>query len=378
MRSIQAPALPDGYAVEVDRVDAAAWHALLDRFADASIYQTWPYATQTSAPDAISHLVLRRGIDVVAVAQARIVRLPLLNWGVAYFRWGPLWQLRGQEPDPSTLTLMLTCIHDEYAVRRGLTVRILPYLHSDRRDTLLPALQSSGYAERIHDRPQRTLLMPLDGTLQELRSRLDQKWRNCLNRAEKNDLVVEQGDGDDLFERFVRMHQEMRERKGFEAMSDPNEFRAIQRDLPARHKMQVILASRWGTLAAGIVCSRIGDFGLFLHGATSDAGLGSNASYLLQWRALGWLRSQGAITYNLHGINPTTNPGTYRFKAGLGGRAARDVHYLGTFESSSGARAQTLMGLADTVRRAYRRGRTAIRHIQTAGGRAQPAPGTTR
>ncbi len=368
-----APLLPDGCVVEVDGVDKTAWHALLDRFVDASIYQTWSYeATSSTAPE-VSHLVLRRGAEVIAAAQARIVRLPLLNWGVAYIRWGPLWQLRGHEPDLRTLDLVLACIHREYALRRGLTVRVLPYLHSDQRETFQPVLESSRYANLVHDTPQRTLLMSLDGALPDLRARLEQKWRNCLNRAEKNELVIEEGDGDDLFERFVGIHQEMRDRKGFAAMSDLNQFRAIQRDLPDRHKMRIFLASRHGDLAAGVVCSRIGDFGLFLHGATSDAGMGSNASYVLQWRALAWLKSQGASTYNLHGINPVTNPGTYRFKAGLAGRNARDVHYLGTFESSSGAKARALMGLANSVRRAYRDGRMAVRQLYAAPGREQPA-----
>lgn len=365
--NISIPAsLPHGFTVEVDNVDKAGWHDVLDRFSDANIYQSWSYEAMRGGEQGTSRLVLRKGVEVVAAAQARIVKTPLVNVGVAYFRWGPVWRTRARAPDPQCLALTLACIRDEYVRRRGLSVRILPYLHSDQREALQPVLTNAHYDLLPAETPQRTLLIPLAASLPELRVRLEQKWRNCLNRAEKNELVIEEGTDDELFEQFIRIHQEMRDRKRFEAMSDVNAFRAIQQDLPERHKMRVFLATAQGKLAAGVVSSKIGDFGIFLHGATSDSGMTSNASYLLQWRALEWLKAHGADSYNLHGINPVTNPGTYRFKAGLCGRNGRDVHYLGTYESRAAGTAQALVDLAQSMRRVYRTSRTAIRQLRAA------------
>jgi lipid II:glycine glycyltransferase (peptidoglycan interpeptide bridge formation enzyme) len=352
---------PTGYSVEIDAVDKDGWHDMLDRFADANIYQTWSYEATRGSEKNTSHLLLQRNGETVAAAQVKVVKLPFLKVGVAYVRWGPMWRLRGQEPDPEILSAALDEIRREYAVRRGLTVRILPYFLSDERDMFHPLLDAGRFARLSAEAPQRTLLMSLDHSLPELRARLDQKWRNCLNRAEKNELLVEEGTSDDLFERFIGIHAQMHARKGFVAGSDINEFRAIQRDLPERHKMRLFLASSRGQLAAGAVCSRIGDFGVYLHGATSDAGMSTNASYLLQWRALAWLKDNGAASYNLHGINPATNPGTYRFKAGLCGRSGRDLHYLGTYQCNGPASSHALVELADSLRRAYRHGRTAAR-----------------
>ena len=363
MRASSSFMLPNGYAVEVDAVDMAGWHDVLDRFSDANIYQTWAYEATRRGERGTSHLLLRRDGETVAAAQVKIVKLPLLKVGVAYVRWGPMWRLRGRDADPQVLSAALDAIRHEYALRRGLTVRMLPYFLSDERDTFHPLL-GAGRFERLNaETPQRTLLMSLEHSLPELRARFDQKWRNCLNRAEKNELVVEEGTSDDLFERFVGIHAQMHARKGFVAGSDVNEFRAIQRDLPERHKMRVFLASAKGQLAAGAVCSRIGDFGVYLHGGTSDAGMSTNASYLLQWRALAWLKDNGAVSYNLHGINPATNPGTYRFKAGLCGRSGRDLHYLGTYECSGPAGTQALVGLAESLRRAWRHRRTAATQL---------------
>jgi lipid II:glycine glycyltransferase (peptidoglycan interpeptide bridge formation enzyme) len=252
-------------------------------------------------------------------------------------------------------------------VRRGLTVRFLPYLWEGERESM-DALWRAGEFSRLPTvPPQRTLLMNLERSLPELRAGLDQKWRNGLNRAEKNHLQVEEGGSDELFERFVAMHAEMNQRKGFVPTSSVDEFRRMQRDLPPRHQMRVFLASTNGASgcvgAAGVVCSHIGDFGVFLHGATTDAGLRSQASYLLQWRALTWLKEQGAASYNLHGINPVANPGTYHFKAGLCGRNGVDQHYLGTYECAGAAGSQALVGMALSARRALRNGKSALRQM---------------
>jgi lipid II:glycine glycyltransferase (peptidoglycan interpeptide bridge formation enzyme) len=58
----------------------------------------------------------------------------------------------------------------------------------------------------------------------------------------------------------------------------------------------------------------------------------SNGSYLMQWKFIEWLKENQFAWYNLNGINPLTNPGTYRFKEGLCGKNGKDVYSLGFFE----------------------------------------------
>src|SRR5688572_25532753 len=79
-------------SVEVDRIDESSWSDLSSTFADANIYQTWPYEAIKSGEANLSHLVLKHDARVVAAIQARIVRMPYLRSGVAYVRWGPLSQ----------------------------------------------------------------------------------------------------------------------------------------------------------------------------------------------------------------------------------------------------------------------------------------------
>ena len=75
---------------------------------------------------------------------------------------------------------------------------------------------------------------------------------------------------------------------------------------------------------------------------------------LLQWRVLQWLQQRGARVYNLHGIDPEANPGTYHFKAGLAGRASLDLRYLGSGEAAPPGPSRLLLAAADRLRRAWR------------------------
>ena len=67
---------------------------------------------------------------MVALAQVRLVKFPLMG-GVAYVHHGPLW--RGRETDAETasenLRQIVRALRNEYASRRGLFLRVLPYAY---------------------------------------------------------------------------------------------------------------------------------------------------------------------------------------------------------------------------------------------------------
>src|SRR5262245_61958161 len=89
--------LDAGYTADVDAIDEESWCKALLELDDANIYQTWPYGAVISGESNNSHFVLRRGATIVALAQVRIARLPVVRAGVAYVRWGPLWRRDGRE-----------------------------------------------------------------------------------------------------------------------------------------------------------------------------------------------------------------------------------------------------------------------------------------
>jgi len=322
----------DHYSSEFDRCSKDDWYRTIDRFSDANIYQTWSYDAVRCGERNLSHFVLRSGSEVVAAAQARLVKVPLLGIGVAYIRWGPMWRRSGHEPDSQIFRMALRELRQEYVVRRRMILRIFPYAFADGEEDVSSCLLAEGYQPVPDENAGRTLLLDLTPSEEEIRKNLAQKWRNCLNRAERNELSVVSGTEDDLFETFIGLYRQLLDRKQFIEPNDINEFRKIQQDLPQRWKMRIFLCDSGGPTSAGAICAATGDTGSYLFGAINEEGMKNKGSYLLQWKAIQWMKNQGCSRYNLNGINPKSNPGSYHFKAGIAGKTGRDLAYLGRFD----------------------------------------------
>lgn len=318
------------YHVEVDSIGEAQWSTLVGFFADGSIYQTWSYGAVSWGAKNLSHLVLKKGGDIVSAAQLRIVRPGWLRCGLAYLRWGPLCCAKGKELDPEIVCQMAAALYAEYVQNRGLFLRVFPNAIQGTARASALGVAFSKYAAEPFGRNQtkRTLLLDLSPPLDELRRKLDQKWRNQLNRAEKNGLGLIEGDGPEEFATFLRMYDQTVARKRFNTSTNVPQFAVMQESLPSDQRMRIFLCYREGVPLAGLVGSAMGDSGIYLHGATSDEGLALKGAYLLQWRMICWLKENCIRYYNLGGINPETNPGVYHFKKGLSGQ---DVLYLSPF-----------------------------------------------
>jgi lipid II:glycine glycyltransferase (peptidoglycan interpeptide bridge formation enzyme) len=236
----------------------------------------------------------------------------------------------------------------------------MPLLFSDNTEPFDPILKQEGFERLSIETAQRTLLIGLSKPLEELRKGLDQKWRNRLNFAEKKGLDIVEGEEDGLFAQFIEMYEEMHARKKFVKPNDVHQYRAMQDELPNSLKMRISIAYLHGKPVAGLVYSRIGDIGICLFAATSDAGLSTQGSYLLQWKTVGWLKENGAKWYDLAGISPETNPGTYRFKSGLCGKNGKDLHYMGTYVSHENSVADRVVRMANFTRIQYRRSRRIV------------------
>jgi len=341
--------LENGYSAEFGRVDRYEWDKIIDQFSDANIYQTWAYDAIRCGERNISHLILRLHGKIIAAAQARIVRLPLLKLGAAYVRWGPLWQLRNQTLEPNVFRLAVRALREEYVTRRGLVLRIFPLLYDDNDNFPFDVLTKEGYTRVTEIHQARTLILDIQPPIEELRKKLDQKWRNCLNRAERNNLEVIEGTSDILFEDFIDLYKELLLRKKFPEPNDIYEFKMIQRKLPTEFKMRIFLCRSNGSISAGAICTSIGETGIYLFGATNEQGMANKGSYLIQWKAIQWMKNRGCRYYNLNGINPLMNPGTYHFKAGLSGKNGKDVYYLGRFNCYSGSINAALVRAEKTV-----------------------------
>lgn len=343
------------YSYSLGALDEDCWYGILDRFQDASVFQTTAFSEVKSRSDHLEHLVLRRGLDPVAAAQIRLIRLPFTGISIAYVFWGPLCHRRGGDCDWAALGQALSVLRREYVERRGMSLRIAPIFAREDGGEWWSVFQNAGYIHTGSRTTSHTIIIDLARSLDELRKGFDKKWRNCLSSSERTELEIREGRQDEMFELFLEMYRDMLARKRIAEPGDIRSFRAMQSILPDRFKMKVFVALQEGAASAGAICSAIGRRGVFLFGATSASGMKNKASYLVQWRVIQWLKQQGCTEYDLHGSNAKSNPGVYSFKMGLCGRNGKEVESAGYFEAHNGRRSQLMLKMADRANQEFRR-----------------------
>jgi len=319
-----------GWQVEVDRVAQAEWEEMLELFSDANFYQTWSYGRVRWGSKNLSHLVLKRNGEVLAMAQLRIVRPTILKLGVAYLRWGPLFERRGRPINLEVASNIAQALEEEYVRKRRLFLRILPnaFVGSVRAEVMRSAFSCFRGEPSTADNTYRTFVLDLSPSLEDLRKSLDRKWRNQLTRAEKNDLKVIAGNGPEEYKIFCQLYWNMRNRKTFETTVDVKEFGRIQDEIDEPHRMRVLICEDKGVPVAGLVASAMGDSAIYMLGATSDKGLNSKGAYLLHWTLIQWLKANRVRWYDLGGIDPEGNPGVYHFKKGFSGADVCQISLL--------------------------------------------------
>jgi peptidoglycan pentaglycine glycine transferase (the first glycine) len=321
------------YSASCGKLDPSRWAEVTRLFDDANIYQTHEYGTACWNRHELHHLILWKNERMVAAAQVRVMKVPLIRCGVAYVRYGPLVRLRGAPYDPEIMREMTRALVKEFVDRRGLMLRMIPNLMKGDPDGEMTV----GIWNRMGLRLQPevyvsdTIVVDLGPSIDELRMGLRQRWRNILKHSENSDYVVRTGTSDELFAVFEKLFDEMMDRKRFDTTVDVREHREIQRLLDESSKMHILICEKDGKPQNGLVFSTMGNGAIYLLGATGNEGLAGKGAYLLIWRSLIMAKELGCAWFDLGGIHPEKNPGGYQFKGGMGGR---EVSLIGAYELS--------------------------------------------
>ena len=344
---------PAAYEVEVDSVERDEWCEILTRFDDANLHQTWSYGACKWGEPNLSHLVLKREGRVVAAAQATLVRVPGLRWGVAFVQSAPLWRLRAEAtPDRSVFRRVIAALRDHYSVERGLLLRVMTREVDAGDGWVRAALASEGLRPQAGLVPYRTFLVDLSPPLEELRGRMRKSWRRVLSRAERREeLEVVQVEGDEGVEVFMRLYDEMQARKPFADFSDVRIFRRLQSDLPPNLQLEVVVGLDGGEPVAAMAMSVLGDTGFAMLGATGDGGLDIGASQRMDWWTIGRLKERGLRWYDLGGAG---DPQVNLYKIGLVGREHPPVEFVGNYAACRSLGSLVTVRVGDGLKRAVR------------------------
>ena len=268
------------------------------------------------------------------------VSMPLLGAGIAHCKFGPMWHRHNHPERPEIYSEMLAAMRAEYAVRRGLVLRLKPWETIVNSGSLSMLRQNSGLAVQIHMPLYHTFIIDMSRSIDELRAGFHSKWRYNLKKAEQQELMITQGNDAAAAATFMQLYSEMRDIKTFVDTSEIDLLPGLVRDLPAALRPSIFIAHSDNKPVAAIVISIIGETAYYLFGATA-----SGASYVLFWRAICWLKEKNCRWFDLVGSQPQGTgggAGYRRFKSGMTADNG-DEYHMADWEISGNWRSHLLV-----------------------------------
>lgn len=326
----------DSCSIDVDGLDARAWHDVLTRFDDASIDQSTAYAGARWPSARLSHLVVRRNARVAAATQIVIWRIPFVRAHFGLVKFGPLWRPAGEQADVANLRSIVAGLHREYVCKRRVLLRIVPRPDAPHLPAVSEALTGGGFRLEARDPHPDRYLVDLAPPLDVLEAGLHSSWRRHLHRARRHALAVTVAGGEAGLARFTPLYAEMLGRKGFRDASGIEALPALCAGATDAFQPHFFLVEAGGADVAGAVVVRLGDTAMCLFAATGAKALATDAGYRLQWHIVDWLKTHARECrwYDLGG--DCGNDGLRQFKLGLVGRHGQTAPLPGNFEASPG------------------------------------------
>ncbi|MBN1648051.1 MAG: peptidoglycan bridge formation glycyltransferase FemA/FemB family protein [Spirochaetales bacterium] len=169
-----------------------------------------------------------------------------------------------------------------------------------------------------------TVLIPLDGSGDELLARMKPKTRYNIRLAEKKGVTVSEAGRDGLAD-WYELHRITARRDKISIRSFSYYVKLY--DMAEKHtgiKPLLYFARHEQDLLAGIYVLHHGERASYLYGASSNTKRNLMPAYALQWKAICAAREAGCLEYDMCGIPEADDPehpmhGLYRFKTGFGG-----------------------------------------------------------
>ncbi len=317
---------------ELRDFSADSWHGVVSDFPNFTLAQTWEYAQAKVLTGSwkARRLVFIEGSRIVAAAQAIVRLVPKFDKGLVWINGGPLGEFSSAN-DALFLSVMEK-LKGYWVDQKRMYLRLaLPW---PAQEVDFSKLRSLGY-ESTDCSGWASIRLDLSLPLDQLRSQLQQKWRNCLNKSER--LGIEEHIGFDpaTMSAFAEKHQRMLEERKFDTTITPDLIATLQGMLPSDRKLLVFLGKHNGQAVGGVLIARYGKICEYLAGVMDNAGRSVNVGHFLLWRAICEMKNRGYRWFDLGGADTERSPaGILHFKMGCGGTAYRFANEL---EACSGA-----------------------------------------
>ena len=166
----------------------------------------------------------------------------------------------------------------------------------------------------------------MTSSLETLRQNLKQKWRNVLNKSEKQGLEIEENNSSIYISWILKRYIDDRIQKKYPGPG-PKFLGNLMTFCAQSDDLHILRALKNGKPIAGLCVIKHGTSATYQIGWANDEGRKFGAMNFLLWEAIKILKDEGITGFDLGGINEQAE-GLTKFKEGLGGEK---ITYLGHF-----------------------------------------------
>jgi lipid II:glycine glycyltransferase (peptidoglycan interpeptide bridge formation enzyme) len=296
------------------------WRSAVSVFLDLSLLQTWEYAeAKTKAGSGRVERLLFLGEDgeVIGACQCIVRQIPVMNRGLVWINRGPMWKREGSV-DRTAIVEMLSQLRHYWVADRHMYLLVAPTI--GREDVPENIIINGGFTLSNPVRDWASARLDLSQSSDLLRKNLQQKWRNCLNKAEREGLQSQSGVSPEIFHDILNQYDKMLKEKNLKGTASPSFLEILQDHLQDESKLWGLIAKRGEETVGGILIARYGNICEYLVGVFNENGKKVNAGNYLLWQAIGQMKELGYRWFDLGGMNPETTPkGIFHFKSGVNG-----------------------------------------------------------
>jgi peptidoglycan pentaglycine glycine transferase (the first glycine) len=183
--------------------------------------------------------------------------------------------------------------------------------------------------------PQRTLIVSLQGSEEEILGRMKQKTRYNIRLSLKKGVIIRSSSDVNLFHTLMEVTGQ-RDEFGVHSR---NYYKNAYELFSPHGECELFVAEFERQPLAALMVFAHGKRAWYFYGASVNEHRDRMPNYLLQWEAMRWARKHGCLTYDLWGVpdfdlETLENSfmqrreglwGVYRFKRGFGGELQRAV-----------------------------------------------------
>jgi len=297
------------------------WDSFLRRSGHVPLLQSYYYA---QAMREVKQQGVRHGLIMIDGTEAGCVQMQEVSlFGKAIHAIsidrGPIW-FDGYGK-AAHLQAFGEAINTAFPTRFGRKRRFILEYYDKKRSETIGSLTKNQKIEQY-----KTFLVDLLPKTEDIRANLKKKWRNILNKAEKQGLNVEFDLTLSTLGSLLSHYTKDRFEKGYAGASP--KFLAALAKYAARTQNCVILnATEDDEIIASILVFMHGTGATYQVGWTTPYGRDKGAHHLLLWDCIAFMKDKGITEFDLGGFNDDTD-GIKTFKQGLGGQ---EIALIGSY-----------------------------------------------